>query len=171
MPLTRGGGLCSLSAAMARSRGSAPSEVRRLATPLRAKWQTRHPVRSHLASPHSHAVTTFRLPGLRRLRRSPRGRLRRAARGRLSTGIDVYFENVGGGVQQTVWPLLNDFARISLYASSRSTMRRYAGPHFGRKSRYEIGAVPASTGPHFSTEAARAGHQGQREPRGAIRGR
>jgi NADPH-dependent curcumin reductase len=27
-------------------------------------------------------------------------------------GIDVYFENVGGGVQQTVWPLLNDFARI-----------------------------------------------------------
>jgi NADPH-dependent curcumin reductase CurA len=28
------------------------------------------------------------------------------------TGIDVYFENVGGAVQQTVWPLLNDFARI-----------------------------------------------------------
>ena len=27
-------------------------------------------------------------------------------------GIDVYFENVGGGVQQTVWPLLKDFARI-----------------------------------------------------------
>jgi NADPH-dependent curcumin reductase len=27
-------------------------------------------------------------------------------------GIDVYFENVGGLVQQTVWPLLNDFARI-----------------------------------------------------------
>jgi NADPH-dependent curcumin reductase len=27
-------------------------------------------------------------------------------------GIDVYFENVGGAVQQTVWPLLNDFARI-----------------------------------------------------------
>ena len=27
-------------------------------------------------------------------------------------GIDVYFENVGGRVQQTVWPLLNDFARI-----------------------------------------------------------
>ena len=27
-------------------------------------------------------------------------------------GVDVYFENVGGGVQQTVWPLLNDFARI-----------------------------------------------------------
>ena len=27
-------------------------------------------------------------------------------------GIDVYFENVGGIVQQTVWPLLNDFARI-----------------------------------------------------------
>jgi NADPH-dependent curcumin reductase len=29
-----------------------------------------------------------------------------------SKGIDVYFENVGGSVQQTVWPLLNDFARI-----------------------------------------------------------
>jgi NADPH-dependent curcumin reductase len=27
-------------------------------------------------------------------------------------GIDVYFENVGGAVQGTVWPLLNDFARI-----------------------------------------------------------
>jgi NADPH-dependent curcumin reductase len=28
------------------------------------------------------------------------------------SGIDIYFENVGGAVQQTVWPLLNDFARI-----------------------------------------------------------
>lgn len=27
-------------------------------------------------------------------------------------GIDVYFENVGGAVQQTVWPMLNDFARV-----------------------------------------------------------
>jgi NADPH-dependent curcumin reductase len=27
-------------------------------------------------------------------------------------GIDVYFENAGGAVQQAVWPLLNDFARI-----------------------------------------------------------
>ncbi|MGA7488931.1 MAG: NADP-dependent oxidoreductase [Xanthobacteraceae bacterium] len=27
-------------------------------------------------------------------------------------GIDVYFENVGGAVQRTVWPLLNDFARV-----------------------------------------------------------
>jgi NADPH-dependent curcumin reductase len=27
-------------------------------------------------------------------------------------GIDVYFENVGGAVQHTVWPLLNDFARV-----------------------------------------------------------
>jgi NADPH-dependent curcumin reductase CurA len=28
------------------------------------------------------------------------------------SGIDIYFENVGGAVQQTVWPLLNDFARV-----------------------------------------------------------
>ena len=28
------------------------------------------------------------------------------------SGIDVYFENVGGAVQQAVWPLLNDFARV-----------------------------------------------------------
>ena len=28
------------------------------------------------------------------------------------SGIDVYFENVGGAVQHTVWPLLNDFARV-----------------------------------------------------------
>jgi NADPH-dependent curcumin reductase CurA len=27
-------------------------------------------------------------------------------------GIDIYFENVGGAVQQTVWPLLNEFARV-----------------------------------------------------------
>ena len=27
-------------------------------------------------------------------------------------GIDIYFENVGGAVQQAIWPLLNDFARV-----------------------------------------------------------
>jgi len=27
-------------------------------------------------------------------------------------GIDVYFENVGGAVQDAVWPLLNTYARI-----------------------------------------------------------
>jgi NADPH-dependent curcumin reductase len=29
-------------------------------------------------------------------------------------GVDVYFENVGGAVQEAVWPLLNDFARVPL---------------------------------------------------------
>jgi NADPH-dependent curcumin reductase CurA len=29
-------------------------------------------------------------------------------------GIDVYFENVGGAVEQAVWPLLNNFARVPL---------------------------------------------------------
>jgi NADPH-dependent curcumin reductase len=45
-------------------------------------------------------------------------------------GIDVYFENVGGVVQQTVWPLLNDFARIpvcGLIAQYNAT-RPTAGP-------------------------------------------
>jgi NADPH-dependent curcumin reductase CurA len=27
-------------------------------------------------------------------------------------GVDIYFENVGGAVQQALWPLLNDFARV-----------------------------------------------------------
>jgi NADPH-dependent curcumin reductase CurA len=36
----------------------------------------------------------------------------RALEAACPNGIDVYFENVGGTVQQTVWPLLNDFARI-----------------------------------------------------------
>jgi NADPH-dependent curcumin reductase CurA len=27
-------------------------------------------------------------------------------------GIDIYFENVGGMVQQVVWPMLNNFARV-----------------------------------------------------------
>ena len=33
-----------------------------------------------------------------------------------SEGIDVYFENVGGKVFETVSPLLNDFARIMTQA-------------------------------------------------------
>ena len=40
------------------------------------------------------------------------GDFARALEAACPKGIDVYFENVGGTVQQTVWPLLNDFARI-----------------------------------------------------------
>jgi NADPH-dependent curcumin reductase CurA len=40
------------------------------------------------------------------------GDFARALEAACPKGIDVYFENVGGAVQQTVWPLLNDFARI-----------------------------------------------------------
>jgi NADPH-dependent curcumin reductase CurA len=29
-------------------------------------------------------------------------------------GVDIDFENVGGTVLQTVWPLLNDFARVPI---------------------------------------------------------
>jgi NADPH-dependent curcumin reductase CurA len=47
-------------------------------------------------------------------------------------GIDVYFENVGGAVQEAVWPLLNDFARVSvcgLIAQYNDTEAR-PGPDF-----------------------------------------
>ena len=29
-------------------------------------------------------------------------------------GIDIYFENVGGAVQEALWPLLNNFARVPI---------------------------------------------------------
>jgi hypothetical protein len=47
-------------------------------------------------------------------------------------GVDVYFENVGGAVQEAVWPLLNDFARIpvcGLIAQYNDTTPR-PGPNF-----------------------------------------
>jgi NADPH-dependent curcumin reductase len=47
-------------------------------------------------------------------------------------GVDVYFENVGGAVQETVWPHLNDFARIpvcGLIAQYNDTTPR-PGPPF-----------------------------------------
>lgn len=47
------------------------------------------------------ACVDHRAPGLS-------GALTRAC----SNGVDVYFENVGGAVQDAVWPLLNDFARV-----------------------------------------------------------
>ncbi|TAH35514.1 MAG: NADP-dependent oxidoreductase [Planctomycetota bacterium] len=48
-------------------------------------------------------------------------------------GIDVDFENVGGGVLAAVWPLLNDFARVALcglIAEYNDTAPR-AGPSLG----------------------------------------
>lgn len=47
------------------------------------------------------ACVDHRAPGLS-------GALTRAC----PNGVDVYFENVGGAVQDAVWPLLNDFARV-----------------------------------------------------------
>jgi NADPH-dependent curcumin reductase CurA len=47
-------------------------------------------------------------------------------------GVDVYYENVGGAVQEAVWPLLNDFARIpvcGLIAQYNDTTPR-PGPNF-----------------------------------------
>jgi NADPH-dependent curcumin reductase len=38
--------------------------------------------------------------------------LRAALKEACPKGVDVYYENVGGKVQQAVWPLLNDFARV-----------------------------------------------------------
>src|SRR6202048_4051217 len=45
-------------------------------------------------------------------------------------GIDVYFENVGGAVQGTVWPLLNDFARIPVCGliAQYNAVKPMAGP-------------------------------------------
>jgi len=37
------------------------------------------------------------------------------------SGVDIYFENVGGAVLRAVWPLLNNFGRVPSAASSRST--------------------------------------------------
>ena len=47
-------------------------------------------------------------------------------------GVDVYFENVGGAVQNAVWPLLNQFARIpvcGLIAQYNDTVPK-PGPNF-----------------------------------------
>jgi NADPH-dependent curcumin reductase CurA len=40
--------------------------------------------------------------------------LRQALADACPAGIDVYFENVGGAVQEAVWPLLNPFARVPI---------------------------------------------------------
>jgi NADPH-dependent curcumin reductase len=55
-----------------------------------------------------------------------------ALAGACPRGVDVYFENVGGAVQEAVWPLLNDFARIpvcGLIAQYNDTVPR-PGPSF-----------------------------------------
>src|SRR5690606_32622759 len=46
-------------------------------------------------------------------------------------GIDVYFENVGGPVQEAVWPLLNTYARIPVCG----LVAQYNGADLDRKDR------------------------------------
>lgn len=46
-------------------------------------------------------------------------------------GIDVYFENVGGPVQEAVWPLLNTYARIPVCG----LVAQYNGADLNRKDR------------------------------------
>src|SRR5439155_1466511 len=55
-------------------------------------------------------------------------------------GIDVYFENVGGAVQQAVFPRLNDFARMvmcGMIAEYNDTSPR-PGPNLGAVIRKRI---------------------------------
>src|SRR5205823_12045371 len=55
-------------------------------------------------------------------------------------GIDVYFENVGGAVQQAVFPRLNDFARMvmcGMIAEYNDTSPR-PGPNLGQVIRKRI---------------------------------
>src|SRR5206468_4729428 len=56
------------------------------------------------------------------------------------TGIDVYFENIGGAVQQAVFPRLNDFARMvmcGMIAEYNDTSPR-PGPNLGAVVRKRI---------------------------------
>jgi hypothetical protein len=76
--------------------------------------ETPRPVTPRLAA--FAALTTFRLPGLHACVDHRAGDFAAQLAAACPTGLDVYFENVGGGVQQTAWPLLNDFARICLCA-------------------------------------------------------
>src|ERR1700719_2304714 len=101
-------------------KSASPSQVKPWSSRRRrarsARWSGRSPRSRDAARSASRADRTSALRGggvgLRCLRGSSRGRLRPPTRSRCPAGIDVYFENVGGAVQQTVWPLLNDFARV-----------------------------------------------------------
>jgi NADPH:quinone reductase-like Zn-dependent oxidoreductase len=63
-------------------------------------------------------------------------------------GIDVYFENVGGAVQQTVWPLLDDFARVPVCGliSQYSATTPMLGPDMFSVLRKRLTCAASSSG-------------------------
>ena len=97
-------------------------------SPARRSWWRRRPgrsARSSARSPRSRAVASSASPGARRSAATSRMNsasttcldhrqpdLAEHLKAACPTGIDIYFENVGGAVFEAVLPLLNNFARV-----------------------------------------------------------